>query len=42
VGHPEGTPAETTLPVDTAVVSAKCVGKLRSLWIKQPPTAADR
>jgi hypothetical protein len=30
VGHSEGTPVETALPVDTAVVSAKCVHQITS------------
>jgi len=42
VGHSEGTPVETALPVDTAVVSAKRVVETGSPCLKEPPTAASR
>ena len=42
VGHSEGTPVETALPVDTAVVSAKRVVETGSPCLKETPTAASR
>jgi putative transposase len=42
VGHSEGTPVETALPVETAVVPAKRVVEAGSPRLKEPPTAASR
>ncbi|WP_254840101.1 RNA-guided endonuclease InsQ/TnpB family protein [Natronomonas marina] len=42
VGYSEGTPVETALPVDTAVVSAKRVVEAGSPCLTEPPMAASR
>ncbi|WP_096390597.1 RNA-guided endonuclease InsQ/TnpB family protein [Halopenitus persicus] len=42
VDHSEGTPVETALPADTAVVSAKRVLEAGSPCLKEPPKAASR
>jgi putative transposase len=42
VGHSEGTPMETALPSDTAVVSVKRVVETGSPCLKKPPKAVSR
>ncbi|OYR45550.1 MULTISPECIES: RNA-guided endonuclease TnpB family protein [unclassified Halorubrum] len=42
VGHSKGTPVETALPADTAVVSTKRVVETGSPCLKEPPKAVSR